>query len=166
MIRKYFRRRPELEAMESKLLMSGVSAVHHPAAAALVAPVEKDMSSPLFGKLEGTFHEVDSASPKLVFSVKGTLSPGGKSTVTGFWTYGVQNGSGTMTVETKHGKIKADLSAASGNHFATESYSIKVGTGQFEGTTGAGDLTFEMIPSKGNGLPHGKISIDFLTTNE
>jgi hypothetical protein len=158
MIRKSFRRRPELETMESKLLLSGVTQTHFSPAAALTAPIEKVPAVQLVGTAKGTFHEVAKGSLVYDYSAHGSLSPVGKSTVKGTTDYGT--GTGTVTVSTKHGKINADVTLR--DLGASADYTITGGTGQYSGATGSGVADLTNAFSKGKGPLHGKITITFV----
>ena len=162
-----------VESIERRLALSltlPLEPPHIPSVVAAASPLEVPLVESIqsSGTVRGTFHIADVSSPPLfIFTAKGTLSPDGKSTVTGSISDVLQNASGTITITTRHGKITASLASSEGDA-PTESfhYTDRVGTGQFVGTTGEGDLTVTRVLSKGKGAPHGTITIHFLTTNE
>jgi hypothetical protein len=160
MKRKLFRRRPELETMESKLLLSGVAETHVPPAAARTAAIEKVPAVQLVGIAKGTFREVAKGSLIYNYAATGALSPIGRSTLKGTTNYGTDTG--TVTATTKHGKINADVNVVNGG--AVLDYTVTGGTGQYTGATGSGVADLTNSVSKGKGPIHGKLTIDFALT--
>ncbi len=97
------------------------------------------------GTVKGTFHEHDVSSPPVfVFTARGTLFPGGKSTVSGSISEIHGGWSGTMAITTRHGKIMANLASPPELDVPVESlhYIERAGTGQYAHTTGEGDAEF------------------------
>jgi hypothetical protein len=132
------------------------------AASAREMPLVESIQWP--GNVKGTFHDTDASSGNLIFSAKGAVSPGGKSTVKGSFNYSLPIPSGTITVATKRGKVTADLTTS--GKAERVNYSIKAGTGQHVPKTGEGDAEFAIVEPRGKGAPHGTTTIHFLTTNE
>ena len=163
-----------VESIERRLALSRTVPLQPPLVPSVVeaaSPLEVPLVESIqwSGTVRGTFHETDVSSPPLfLFTAKGKLSPGGKSTVRGSISEVLQSPSGTITITARHGKITANLASVGVGDVPTESfhYTDRVGTGRFGGTTGEGDLTVTTVQSKGKGAPHGTITIHFLTTNE
>ena len=96
MIRKRFRRRPELESLETMVLLSGLSVLEHPGVVAIAAqgcaPTRRQSC------LEQPKEPTSSGAGRTsFFSAKGSLSPLGKVTLKGSIDYGVASPSGTAT---------------------------------------------------------------------
>ena len=152
-----------VESIERRLALSltlPLPPPHVPSMVAAAVPLVESIQ--WSGTVKGTFHETGSSSWQ--FFAKGTLSPGGKSTLTGSIDFDIQPRTGTMTVATKRGKVTADLTT--GGMGEPVNYSVKAGTGQYVHTTGEGDAEFVIVQRRGKGAPHGTITIHFLTTNE
>jgi hypothetical protein len=154
-----------VDSIERRLALSSTLPLqppHVPSVVAAAVPLNESIH--WLGTVNGTFHETDSSSGNLIFSAKGTLSPGGNSLISGWINFEIQPRSGAMTVATKLGKVTADLTTEGTGEPVT--YSVKAGTGQYVHTTGEGDAEFVIVERKGKGEPHGTITIHFLTTNE
>ena len=161
-----------VESIERRLALSRTLPLqppHVPSVVEAASPLEVPLveSFQWSGTVRGTFHLTDVSSPPLfLFTAKGKLSPGGKSTVRGSVSDVLQSPSGTITITTRHGKITANLASGGVWDVPTESfhYTDRVGTGIFAGTTGEGDLTVRTVLSKARGATTGTITIHFLTT--
>jgi len=160
-----------VESIERRLALSltlPLQPLHVPSVVAAASPREVPLVESIqwSGTVRGTFHDQDSSSGNLIFSAKGTLSPGGKSTLRGSISDVLQSPSGTITITTRHGKITAHLAGGGVGDVPTESfhYTDGVDTGKFVGTTGEGDLTVRTVLSKGRDATTGTITIHFLTT--
>jgi hypothetical protein len=154
MKRLMFRRRPELESLESMVLLSGMVAAEHPhhAAAAIFAthqPVTHAVVS-LSGTARGTYRATGSG---FTFTGTGTVSPLGHSTLKG----SLLIPTGQLTVSTRHGKVFANLSLPQLG--APVSYTITGGTGQFAGASGNGAGILSFVPAHGRAAAHGRFSI-------
>jgi hypothetical protein len=151
------RRRPEFEALESMLLLSGASATdHHPAAAAAVGRPSLALGS-LFGTASGTYSFGRAAGAPVTFSGKGNVSPLGRATVRGSLQLAVASPSGRMIISARHGKVFADLSTAGLG--APVFYTITGGTGRWAGAAGLGEAIVNTVPSHGKGPAHGRLTI-------
>lgn len=151
-------RSPKLEALESKLLLSGSSDLHSQPGAALAAAVEKSATSiVLLGTLKGTYHEASGNPYEYTLSEKGSLTPIGKATMKGSISYVTLRGS--VTISGKHGKITADL--ATKLLSTVVDYTITGGTKQYAGASGRGVTVFTTVPGKGKGPIHGTNTITF-----
>jgi hypothetical protein len=162
MKRLTIRWRPELESLESMVLLSGVAgAAERPAyaAAAMVAtrPVSNAVVS-LSGSASGTYRAGRALGSPYSFSGKGNISPLGRASVKGSLQLAAQTGQ--MTVATRHGKIFANLSTPGGVG-PPVNYTITGGTGQFAGASGTGTGVLSTSPSHGRGPAHGGFLILF-----
>jgi len=158
-----------VEPIERRLALSTAMPLqpsHVPSVVAAASPLEVPLVESIqwSGTVRGKFHDTDGSSGNLIFSAKGTLSPGGNCLVSGWINFDIQPRSGTMSVATKRGKVTADLTT--GGTGEPVNYSVKAGTGQYVHTTGEGDAEFAIVERRGKGAPHGTITIHFLTTNE
>jgi hypothetical protein len=163
-----------VESIERRLALSTALPLqpqHVPSEVTAASPLEGPLVESIqwSGTVRGTFHTTDVSSPPIfAFTAKGTLSPGGKSTVTGSISEIHGGWSGTIAITTRHGKIRANLASSGARDVPIESshYTDEVGTGRFVGTTGEGDLTVTTVRSKGRAATSGTITIHFLTTDE
>ncbi len=165
-----------VESIERRLALSSTLPLQPPLVPSLVAaasPLEVPLVESIqwSGTVRGTFHNTDVSSPPIfLFTAKGELSPGGKSTVRGSVSDALQSASGMITITTRHGKITADLASPGADpgvgDVPVESfhYTDRLGTGRFGGTTGEGDLTVRTALSKGRDATTGTITIHFLPT--
>ena len=158
MKRTRLRRRPELESLETVVLLSGISG-----AAANVAR-EPLAGGPivLSGIASGTYKTTKIGEPT-TFSEKGVISPLGKATIKGSIDYLEVNPTGTVTltgVGKKHGKVFASVSTA--GPYSPVYYTITGATGEYAGDTGSGVALVSSAPAKGKGPAHGKVTITFL----
>ncbi len=162
MVRKELRRRPELESLETMVLLSGISAVDHAGGEAMLArePVA-DASIVLVGTAKGTYKT--SSSFLSTFNEKGTISPLGKVKIKGSIQYGILHPTGTVTVSSatkKHGKITASLTTAGPDDPVF--YTITSSSGIFAGDTGSGESLETLTIAKGKGPVHGKVTVMFV----
>ncbi|MFI5457598.1 MAG: hypothetical protein ACHRXM_19320 [Isosphaerales bacterium] len=160
MIRRSFRRRLEFESLESMLLLSGIAATGHHAAAVLLAKVAQS-SSPILlqGTIRGTYQSASALGGVTRFTATGSLTPVGSVTLKGSLNYTLKTPGGTATISTKHGNIKANLST--GAVGSPVIYHITGGTGKYVGASGSGEAIFTTVPIKGKGPAHGKVTITF-----
>ncbi len=162
-MRKSFRRRPELETLESMALLSGFSTAAHQGIAALVehAP-QASSSTALSGALTGTFSAGRVLGLPSTFNAKGTINPLGKAAATGTLQRHFAPLGGTMTVVTRYGKIYMNLSLPSvdGN-----TYRIKItgGTGMYLGASGGGSGVIWLVAKGDEGLG-GSFTFTFTAT--
>ncbi len=161
MVRKRLRRRPELESLETMVLLSGISAAEHAASAVMLArePVA-DAQIVFMGIAKGTYKT--SSSFLSTFSEKGTISPLGKVKIKGSIQYGILHPTGTVTVSIatrKHGEIIASLTTAGPDDPVF--YTITGSSGIFAGDTGSGESVLTLKPAKGKGPSHGKLTVVF-----
>src|SRR6516225_2899517 len=106
MIRKANRRRPELEPLESKLLLSGISTVMHKGVPALVlSHAHIDNSIAVSGMIKGTFKSGKLPGSPTTFNGQGTVSPVGHVTFKGSLKITIDNPKATATISTGKGRI-------------------------------------------------------------
>ena len=152
MARKLVRRRPEVESLETMVLLSGITASEPLSGGAVV----------LSGIAKGTYKTAKVGEPT-TFSEKGTISPLGKVTIKGSIDYLEVHPSGTVTLSSaskKHGTITASLTTA--GPFSPVFYTITSATGIFAGDTGSGESVLMTTPAKGRGPAHGKVTLTFV----
>jgi len=158
MKRLMFRRRLELEPLESMVSLSGIVAAEHTnhAAAAMVAtkPVSDAVVS-LSGTAKGTYRSGRAAGSAFTFTGTGTVTPLGHATLKG----SLLIPTGQLTVSTRHGKVFANLSTAGLG--TPVSYTITGGTRQFASASGNGEGILTVIPAHGKGPAHGRFTITF-----
>jgi len=160
MFRRSFRRRLEFESLESMLMLSGIAGAGHHAAAVLLAKEAQSTTTILLqGTVKGTYHYATALGGVSLFTAKGSLTPVGSVTLNGSINYTLATPGGTMTISTKHGKIKADLGTERLSNRV--SYNITGGTGKYVGASGSGEAVFTAVPTKGKGPAHGKLTITF-----
>jgi hypothetical protein len=158
MKRRPVRRSPNLEALESKLLLSGSSDLHSQPTAALVAPVEKSTAPILLvGTLKGTYREQGGNPYAYTLSESGSLTPIGKATMKGSINYISLTGS--ASISGKHGKITLSLVTKRSSNVVD--YTITGGTKEYAGATGQGVTVFSTVPAVQKGPIHGKNTIVF-----
>ena len=165
MNRKSCRRRPEFDSLETMTLLSGISAMAHPAALPIIGPRDAVAAAITFnGTVKGTYKSHGLGVPDS-FAAKGSLSPVGKISLTGSAVFSPVNPTGSMTItstKNKHNKIFATLTTdgLQGPVF----YTITGGTGTFAGASGGGqaEFAFTIAPHKGSGASHGKLTIMFI----
>jgi hypothetical protein len=168
MIHKSFRRRPELDAMESKLMLSGATAVHLQPPAALLAAVERGASPAVTvfqwgAQLRGQYKTDVSSPPLFIYSATGTIPSIGKATVTGSIDYALEAPSGTATIATKRGKIFAQATTMGIGQPIY--FQITRGTDVYVAATGEEVAMCKLVPAKGRHAEHGKITIIFNRVN-
>ena len=153
MIRKTVRRRPELESLESMLLLSGIAVDGHHAAAALVAPA---ITSPLSGTASGTFRvsKSEQAGAPVSFMTQGNISPVGHLTAKGTFPLFASTAPQSVIISTRHAKVTATLGAV---QFGTPvAYQITGATGKYKFLVGdSGEATLTVEPPV-NGTDEGQ----------
>jgi hypothetical protein len=157
MMRQSFRRRPEVESLESMVLLSGLSMVERPGVAALVArQAQINSSTPLSGTATGTYTERRGAP--IHFSAKGSFSSLGNSTLKGTLNLSTGNASGKVTISVKkQGKVFANLTEAGVG--SPVLYTITGGTGKLAGASGSGEAFFTVGVGRGRGTSHGMFTL-------
>ena len=167
MVRKRIRRRPQLESLETMVLLSGFSITQHQGAAAMVArQAHPDAAVVLLGSVKGTYKTAGSLT---TFSEKGDVSPLGKITLKGSIDYFLAHPSGTGTISSatrKHGKIISSLTTAGPDRPVY--FTITSATGIYAGDTGSGEGLVSTVPAKGKGAAHahGKVTFTFVEVGE
>jgi hypothetical protein len=159
MMRQRFCRRPEVESLESMVLLSGLSIAQRPGAAALVAH-EAQTSSPvqISGTAKGTYAAGRAVGAPVHFSAKGSLTPVGRATLTGTLQLATASPSGTLTISVKkQGKVFASLTTAGLG--SPVFYTITGGTGTLAGESGSGEALVTTVPT---GRGRGRFTIDFV----
>jgi hypothetical protein len=138
-MRKLKQRRPEVEALEAVLLLSGMAGVHGTAAAP--NPLH------LTGALHGTFKSRAGGGS---FKGTGSLSPIGHVTVTGSATTGTEAGNtGALKLSNKQGQTLVSLSGTStGATSFSGTYTVAGGTKAYAGETGSGSVTLTLSGKK------------------
>jgi hypothetical protein len=158
MIRKRLRRRPELESLETMVLLSGISALEHHGAAAMVArETQAGGLITLSGTAKGTFKAAGKSDN---FLATGSLSPLGKISLKGSVNFAA--GTGSLIIAStgrKHGKITASLTPNGPTNPVP--YKITSASGIFAGDTGSGEAVFDAVTAHGKGPAHGKVTIIF-----
>jgi hypothetical protein len=158
MNRKSFRRRLEVESLESMTLLSGVSVTGHHAVAALVArETQSSVTIALLGTAHGTYRAGSGYGAATSFNARGKLTPIGAVTVKGSINLTAAISQGTATISTKRGKIFTSLVGQGLNSPAF--YTITGGTGRLAGASGSGEAVVTIVPARNPG--HGKVSITF-----
>jgi hypothetical protein len=160
MIRKRIRRRPELESLETMVLLSGISALEHHGAAAMVArETQAGSVITLSGTAKGTFKAAGTSDN---FLAKGSISPLGKISLKGTVNFAASTGSLIIaSTGRKHGKITASLTPNGPQN--PVSYTITSASGIFASDTGSAEAVFSTVAAKGKGPAHGKVTITFET---
>ena len=164
MAHKRFHRRPEVESLETMVLLSGVSAVEHPGVPAMMV-IDPQVANPIVitGTAKGTYRS--SSAGLTAFSDKGTLSPLGKVALKGSINYGAASPTGAVTIVSaskKHGKITASLSTLGPNQPVF--FTITGSSGIYAGDTGSGEVLLSVVKAKGKGPAHGKATLTFVAT--
>jgi hypothetical protein len=162
MTHKRFHRRPEVESLETMVLLSGGSAVEHPSVPAMIElHAQAGNAILLTGTAKGTYKS--SSSGVTTFSDKGTLSPLGKVTLKGSINYRAASPTGMVTFSSatkKHGKITASLSTQGPNQPVF--FMIESSNGIYSGDTGSGEALLSVVRANGKGPQHGKVTITFV----
>jgi hypothetical protein len=158
MIRKTYRHRPNVELLESMVLLSGFSAVKHHAAAALVTKLpDASTASNVSGTLKGTFTSEAGDGP---YSLKGSgvVSPFGHTTVKESYVVSGPNyqQTGTITLTTSKGNIVAHT-IEFGN--GPVSMTIIKGTKHFKGIGGSGSGSLDLMVRNHSVKPSGKFTL-------
>ena len=162
MTHKRFHRRPEVESLETMVLLSGVSAVEHPSMPAMnFMHAEVGKVIVLTGTAKGTYKS--SSRGLTTFTDKGNLTPLGKVTLKGSINYGAASPTGTVTISSatkKHGKITASLSTQGPEQPVF--FRITSSSGIYAGDTGGGEVLLSVVRAKGKGPEHGKATLTFV----
>jgi hypothetical protein len=156
MARNRFRRRPELEALETMVLLSAGPGAEGAGTAAMTDAV-LNMS----GTAEGTYKTARSGEPT-TFSEQGDVSPLGKVKIKGSIDYLLATPAGTVTISSAKGKRGTiTASVVTGGPYSPIYYTITGATGVYAGDTGSGVAVLSSVPAKGKGPAHGKVVVDF-----
>jgi hypothetical protein len=160
MIRKANRRRPELEPLESKLLLSGLSTAMHKGVPALVlSHAHTDNSIAVSGTIKGTFTSGKLPGSPITFNGQGTASPVGHVTFKGSLKITILNPKATATISTSKGKIY--LTATERTLGGPVSITIKGGTGIYHAASGTGTGSLKLVNAPGKGPVHGTFTFTF-----
>jgi hypothetical protein len=156
MKRKTLRRRPEVEALESMTLLSGMAGAVHEAATAVPNPLN------LTGSVHGFVTAKSPSAPTGTVNASGTVSPVGKVSIAG--KVALASVSGTpqaLALTTPKGKLilSASLTGSAATGFSG-TYTIVGGTKSLAGETGHGALTVILTPKT---LKTGKFTATFAT---
>jgi len=140
-VKKSTRRRPELESLESLMLLSASGAHHGGRPPAHVAPVTVALSGTIHatGQIQGNH---------LTVKGSGDLNPVGHATLQ--YSTRVDNPSLSVTLETKHGKLLlvGDSPIATATTSGSTHYRVIGGTGSYTQATGSGTASVAL------GTPH------------
>ncbi len=137
------RRRPEVEGLESMMLLSGAAGAAVPAAVS--GPIA------LTGSDHGTYTTKGFVS---MSKGSGSISPLGHVTDKGSASLAV--GEGTDTLSAKRGKLFVDLRVVGRTATGySETYTIAGGTKEYAGATGSGHAQLSFIPTS---TTHGKFT--------
>ena len=182
-MRKRMKARPQLESLESMILLSraAATALSRPDhAEGSVATLATDATLTLSGTEHGVFLAVRSSSEKTYdIAAAGTLTPIGPTAATGNLRVvsGVSSGppNGTLKLMTKKGTLKlqipesvalpAGLPTATSTNEIIDTYVITKGTGAYKGDTGSGvvEFTFNGVNSSAARSQVGRVDITFMT---
>ena len=170
-MRDRWRRRPQLESLESMTLLSSATTIAHAAAHRVVAPMTSPapkLPSPGLALLNGTAHGTffahgPSPTSGTIYSLfaSGKVAPVGSTLlVGGFQTRGViasDRSSGTIVFEAPRGNLflrlfatpgpTASAPAASQYHFT---YQVATGSGAFKNVSGSGTVEITLQPINRN----------------
>jgi hypothetical protein len=149
-----FRRRPQVESLESMTLLSGASAAVGGSIAAMTSQVLH-----LDGMIKGTYHEhlpIPDVGKSYTFTGSGQINPLGRSSLSGsVQTLGfIASGHahGTLVLSNAHGSVTLQLTGPAQQGFAslphTFSYTITSASGKFKGDTGSGMVALTLGTSK------------------
>ena len=166
--------RPEIEAIESRQLLSGMGAITHPQTPGLVE-VEKARPVRFVGTFRGTFIEpFDAPDVGKLYDLSGSGKAGrlgrfgaqGSLHTTGFIATG--HASGTLTLSGRSGRLTLDLTGPTQPGFAglpdQFTFVVSGGTGRFvhaNGSVGTAMLTLSNVqqPGAGGALSDGKFAL-------
>jgi hypothetical protein len=140
-------RRPEVEALETMTLLSGMAGEALPAVAALKATPVVPHPLVLAGSIHGTFKL---KGGEVTINASGSFGSFGKVTFTGslaLATATSENGTLTAT-STKLGKLFVTLHETLSGTSASGTYTITGGTKAFAGETGSGVVSSTFTASK------------------
>ncbi len=161
MTHKRFHRRPEVESLETMVLLSGFRGVEHGGVPAMAGPhAVADTAIVLLGSAKGTYKSGIGIGLANTFSAKGNLSPLGKITLKGSINYNAVNPTGTVTLSSairKHGKTTASLRTQ--GVFHPVFYTITGATGTYAGDTGSGEVLLSSTATRGR---NGKVTMTFV----
>jgi hypothetical protein len=138
-MRKRAGRYPEVEALDSRTLLSGTAAAQ---------PVAAFISLQLSGSLHGTTSTRPSPAP--TFQVSGLVSPLGKVTAAGHGSIATVTGpNGSFSLLTELGRVfvSTDVVAAGKRSFSG-SYKIQGGTESYVGDTGSGSFAVSYLGNR------------------
>jgi hypothetical protein len=160
MIRKANRRRPELEPLESKLLLSGISTAMHKAVPALVLThAHADSSIAVSGTIKGTFTSGKLPGSPITFNGQGTVNPVGHVTFKGSLKITIDNPKVTATISTSKGKIY--LTATEHIPGGPVSITINGGTKTYHAASGTGTGSLKLVNAPGKVPVHGTFTFTF-----
>src|SRR4051794_9284542 len=107
-MRKNLRRRPEVEGLESMVMLSGAAG-----GIAELANNPPPITGPLMGSATGTF-KTNGLDPLAKIRAKGNVSPIGRVAFSGFASFAILEApGGTLNATTKRGKMTIDLGFSS-----------------------------------------------------
>jgi hypothetical protein len=157
MSRRKNQRRPELEALESVELLSGVATSGHHELARLVASESRASVAVVLSGVEKGTYRVRGGGTTAIFSGKGKVSPLGGTTVSGTLELAAASTTGQLTIAGgRRGKIFASVNQVAPS---TEYiYEITGGTKSFAGAAGTGIVTTTLVGS----ASRGRFALDFL----
>ncbi len=161
MTRRKHQRRPEIEALESLELLSGITTVGHQETTAMIVRGPRPSAvTVLSGTAKGKYH-VTGGGTISVFSGTGKVSPLGAAKVHGTLNLAGFNTTGQFTLSSKKlGEIFATVKPMG---LSTDyTYQITGGTKSFAGASGSGVTTTTIIPSGGATATHGRFILVFL----
>jgi len=141
---KIFKRRPEVERLESMTLLSGMAAAAH--SAAIPNPLH------LTGSVHGTYQLEGTGSTS---KASGSISPLGHITDSGSVSH--IDGLGTVTMTAKQGKVFLDLKLRPSGIGFGGTYTITGGTKAFAAETGSGHV--QITPS--GSVSHGHLMVTY-----
>lgn len=150
-MRRSFRRRPELERLESVALLSGFSTAPHPGAAGFVEHASQSTSPiTLNGVFNGTY-KVPLYFQPTTFDAAGSINPLGKFSVNGALPLHSPNFISAATFVSPAGTIEITLTQ---NNVQSTTYQIKItgGTGIYQGASGGGSGNISQYPKGHQGL--------------
>lgn len=161
MVRRKHQRRPEIEALESLELLSGILTVGHQEATAMIARgLRPSAVTVLSGTAKGKYH-VTGGRTMSMFSGTGNVSPLGAAKVDGMLNLAGFNTTGQLTLTSKKlGEIFLTVKPMGLGPDYT--YQITGGTKSFAGATGSGVTTTTITPSGDATATHGHFVLVFL----
>jgi hypothetical protein len=130
--------RPDIEALESMTLLSGIAGASLPAVAALKAAAAVPNPLDLAGSIHGAF-KANATGGGSARNASGSVQPLGRLTFTGSLSAG---DAGTLTgTSTKLGKLFVMFQVTPAGQSLTGTYTITGGTKSLAGETGSGVIT-------------------------